>query len=57
MHKQGQGDHVSPAKFAEYDFNTLWDSTWSEMEKIEMRRRDKATPASLLLEIQARSGG
>ena len=43
--KQGQGDHISAQRFAQLDLDSLWDSTWGEMEKIQKIRHHKATPA------------
>ena len=45
MHKQGQGNHMSVERFAQLDFNSLWDETWGEMEKLQKLRHDKATSA------------
>ena len=45
MHKQGQGNHINAERFAQLDFDNLWDTTWGEMEKIQKIRHNKATPA------------
>ena len=47
MHKQGQGNHISAERFSQLGFNSLWDETWGEMEKLQKLRHDKATPVQV----------
>ena len=44
MHKIGQGQHPDSTVFGQLQFDTLWDGTWAQMEKIQQVRMEKATP-------------
>ena len=44
MHKIGQGQHPDSTVFGQLQFDTLWDGTWAQMERIQKVRMDKATP-------------
>ena len=44
MHKIGQGQHPDSTVFGQLQFDSLWDGTWAQMEKIQKVRMEKAAP-------------